>query len=541
MRTNGGTIEARSGALYLRIKLAGERRYLRLAASTREQAEERRAVLAGMLRDLDGQPAPLAWSFLEKAAGADAGELRDVLRLVAGLRSGKVRATSSTGPAEPTIKSVAEAWISGELARRYPDHIRAKRTADGDRGLFAKHVFPLVGEVPIKAFSLEHAEAVLSALPDGLRPMTRRNVAAALHRLLAMAVFPLRLRTDHPLPRGFLPRPGSSKAKAFLYPAEDARLLACSAVPLASRLFYGFLAREGMRAGEALALAWSDLDLTRGVVALDRNKTDEPRAWALSPGVAPALAAWRERQRDHGVNVADAARVFVAEDGSPYPENNGAPRFRAHLLAAGVDRAELHARTAARIPIRLHDTRATMITLALANGRSEAWVTDRTGHKSSAMVARYKRTARMAAELDLGLLAPLDTAIPELAAKGPGGPFVPPGVPLASDSTDPPDARNPHDSEALAVEVRTGFEPAYNGFANRCLTTWLPHQVPKERCFLPDPVGPVNRASVRPPCDRHRGQPATSRSSRSRTSRPRGRRRGPRRAPPRRRTRRGRG
>ena len=25
-------------------------------------------------------------------------------------------------------------------------------------------------------------------------------------------------------------------------------------------------------------------------------------------------------------------------------------------------------------------------------------------------------------------------------------------------------------------EVRTGFEPAYNGFANRCLTTWLPHR-----------------------------------------------------------------
>ena len=25
-------------------------------------------------------------------------------------------------------------------------------------------------------------------------------------------------------------------------------------------------------------------------------------------------------------------------------------------------------------------------------------------------------------------------------------------------------------------EVRTGFEPAYNGFANRCLTAWLPHR-----------------------------------------------------------------
>jgi len=26
------------------------------------------------------------------------------------------------------------------------------------------------------------------------------------------------------------------------------------------------------------------------------------------------------------------------------------------------------------------------------------------------------------------------------------------------------------------IEVRMGFEPTYDGFANRCLTTWLPHQ-----------------------------------------------------------------
>jgi CubicO group peptidase (beta-lactamase class C family) len=27
------------------------------------------------------------------------------------------------------------------------------------------------------------------------------------------------------------------------------------------------------------------------------------------------------------------------------------------------------------------------------------------------------------------------------------------------------------------TEVRMGFEPTYVGFANRCLTTWLPHQL----------------------------------------------------------------
>lgn len=29
---------------------------------------------------------------------------------------------------------------------------------------------------------------------------------------------------------------------------------------------------------------------------------------------------------------------------------------------------------------------------------------------------------------------------------------------------------------ASNAEARTGFEPAYNGFANRCLTTWLPRR-----------------------------------------------------------------
>jgi hypothetical protein len=76
----------------------------------------------------------------------------------------------------------------------------------------------------------------------------------------------------------------------------------------------------------------------------------------------------------------------------------------------------LFERDETRQPIRLHDTRATFITIALANGRSEAWVQDRTGHRSSVMINRYRRAARTAAELGLGELAPLDRAIPELAS-----------------------------------------------------------------------------------------------------------------------------
>src|SRR5436305_11394644 len=68
-----------------------------------------------------------------------------------------------------------------------------------------------------------------------------------------------------------------------------------------------------------------------------------------------------------------------------------------------------------RMQIRVHDLRGTFVTLALANGKSESWISDRTGHRSSQMIARYKRNARTFAELHLGTLAALNAAIPELA------------------------------------------------------------------------------------------------------------------------------
>ena len=46
------------------------------------------------------------------------------------------------------------------------------------------------------------------------------------------------------------------------------------------------------------------------------------------------------------------------------------------------------------------------MTVSLANGKTEAWVADRTGHRSSQMINTYRRTARTYAELNLGELVP---------------------------------------------------------------------------------------------------------------------------------------
>lgn len=60
------------------------------------------------------------------------------------------------------------------------------------------------------------------------------------------------------------------------------------------------------------------------------------------------------------------------------------------------------------------------VTVNLALGRTEAWITDRTGHRSSQMIYAYKQKARSHVELDLGPLAPLHEAIPELRSAGSG-------------------------------------------------------------------------------------------------------------------------
>ncbi len=161
--------------------------------------------------------------------------------------------------------------------------------------------------------------------------------------------------------------------------------MACEDVPIERRLLWGFLAREGMRVSEVLSLRWTDLDLERGAVALDENKTDEPRAWALAPGVAGALAHFHQRR--------DPERVLVFEQ-PPEPERL-ATWLRADLKAAGVHRPALHTRGKARLAIRAHDLRASFVTVGLACGRSEAWITDRTGHRSHEMVtATGARRAR---------------------------------------------------------------------------------------------------------------------------------------------------
>ncbi len=345
---------------------------------------------------------------VESAAAADAPKMAELARAVDGIVAGKIVKARPAATAL-TFRTFAERWTDGELHRDYPDHVREKRSGDKDVCRLEKHVYPVIGDDDLaNPNALDRALEVMRKLPEDLSPASRRHVAQLMTRVYSLAVYPCRLLAASPLPRGFLPKLRKKRAKAALYPDEDAKILAARSVPLVNRMLYGFLAREGMRSSEALRMTWSDLDLERGAVKLDKNKTDDPRAWALDAGTAEALRRWKQIR-----GASDDELVFGDV------ENRGhlADVFRAHLPLADVTRPELFEDSDVRHPVRLHDLRATFVTVALASGRSESWVTARTGHRSSTQIATYRRTAETFAELGASWFAPMATAIPELSAR----------------------------------------------------------------------------------------------------------------------------
>jgi integrase len=190
------------------------------------------------------------------------------------------------------------------------------------------------------------------------------------------------------------------------------------------RLYIGVANREGPRRGNLVNLDWSSLMLDTpqgGFMWLDKTKSGRDASWALDPGTAEALRRWKGICPSETWVFPESAlaptRRWVRRD-RPLSAEHLSDELRAWLQACGVTRAKLFERSAHRIPIRAHDLRATFVTLALANGKTEAWVMKRTGHTTSMMLNRYRRDAESISELDLGWFTPLHEAIPELAKMG---------------------------------------------------------------------------------------------------------------------------
>lgn len=421
--SQGGAFESR-GAFFMRVTIAPQTRPAKLLpwcaslTDARTRANETQA-LVNRLRTAGATD--FIENLVKSAATADAEKMASLARAVDGIAGGQIeKVKPKDADRASTFEGFAEEWTSGRLSARHPDHVRTKDSSD-DESRLAKYINPTLGPLRLSAVTLADAERVMSALPTDLEPSTRRHIAQVIGRVMKLAVYPGRHIKVSPIPIGWLPQKSKPKARGYLYPDEDAALMACTTIPIWRRMLWGFIAREGTRGpSEALSFRWRHVDIERGAVRLDENKTDDPRAWALNPGVTRALKAWRKLTVT-GSEADDP--IFAPKDEHDLDITRLAGALRDDLKEAigNALRPELLEQSAHRIRIRAHDLRASFITIALANGRSETWVTDRTGHTTSAQLMNYRRAARTITELQLGDFKPLDEAIPELRSAAAGG------------------------------------------------------------------------------------------------------------------------
>lgn len=314
-----------------------------------------------------------------------------------------------------TFRELGEAWTRGDMHRRFPDHVKFKRTGGRDKGRL-EFLYEVVvdaeskrklGDMPLALITFEHANAAMVQLPDDCkRPAARRQYAQLIARVMKLAVFPAACIAASPLPVGFLPHvPEGDILFQHLYPDEDLRLMRCAAIDYGERALFGLSNREGGRLGEFLRkLKWVGIDVKRGTIMLPggvHRKGGKPSKWQAEPGSIEAL----EPLRALGL---EGPFYHLPDDGK------WAERLIERMQTAGLDREALYYSNVDEGVRRMrgHDTRATYLTLGIASGLSETHLMARTGHTTSKMVHRYDHAAEALAASESGCrLMPLDYAL----------------------------------------------------------------------------------------------------------------------------------
>jgi integrase len=411
---------------------------------------------------------------------ADPEKFASVLRVAGIVAKTSVQDATNARPRWSTWGELAEAWNTQELARHYPGSDYGKSSADTDEGRI-RMISEKIGQVPLLTFNDEHYWCGMRAVPAGRSARTVQAFAQIIRRVLRIAVeigavdkWPLK-------PTNKLPKLSAKDQKifTFLYPSEDAQLLACDDAPFAFRVLWGFIVREGLRISEAVRIRWEHIDRKLhpdGVLKVLDTKTGVWLEFILRPGTLLALDTLRALiEEDDRYTIGFSRRPTL--DGQPWAYDGRGPfswlttgqtdhaaeKVRGHLVMAGVDRRALLFNDGRERKLREHDLRATYVTLAKLAGVSDDEIKAHTGHAGAAMIAVYNHSRSLLERLTLGRLEDLDVALGLRARTEPHA-----AAPAARDTsrdtavlTSIGIARDDRGSSLFSAVVReTGVEPA---------------------------------------------------------------------------------
>ncbi len=360
---------------------------------------------------------------------------------------------SGAKPATPgallTVKQLGEQWTKGELFEKYGNvnRLRVKATADIDAWTMAKHVYGVktrgaggatFGDLRVVDVTNDDIAAVMASHSSKLAAQTRMHTYQRLRRLFDLAIFPLRIRKENPVERYVRPERDAEKLFCFLYPSEFLALLAnrkpdgeSAGIPLGRRVLYAIATYTGQRKGSLFALRWKHADFDHGTLASFKTKTKRAQYFVADRGLMTILEAWRAHCRaideaaaeeDEEVSEPSDDDEAPREDDEPivrgvdYDPKRLATALRDDLKAVGVTRSILFEEDADNVqPLRFHDMRSTFCSWARRAQKSDAWISERTGHDLDGdMINRYDRGAQTLGDLGYEPFPDIARALPDL-------------------------------------------------------------------------------------------------------------------------------
>ena len=256
-------------------------------------------------------------------------------------------------------------------------------------GYIENHIKPQLGKIPLNDLTTLHLQQFYKKLlaegrverieaqkqPKGLSTKTVRNIHQMIGSAYNLAI-EQRLVTKNPTQGCALPKVEHKEMKtltadqlsAFFQEARDSGVY---------ELYYLDLA-TGLRRGELLGLKWTDVDLDRGVLKIQRaisrqngKVVEAPlktkNAYRTLPLSADAIDVLMQQRRKTG----NSEWVFPSPTGGPM-----SPDSVLHMLQRVLKRAGLP-------KVRFHDLRHTFATLALQNGVDIKTVSGMLGHFSA--------------------------------------------------------------------------------------------------------------------------------------------------------------
>lgn len=259
-------------------------------------------------------------------------------------------------PVKDAALTVAE-WADRWLTTVLPASGRRPTTVDVYTSLTRTHVLPVLGRRRLSAVKPSDVDSLTANLTGA--PSTRRQVHTVLRLLFADACRD-GLVARNPVEATKRPSVPPSKPRALT--SQQVRDILTAADSHRHRPLLVLVATTGLRRGEALALRWSDLDTTTGVLRVERNLTradghltfGEPktrrghRDVPLPPAVVRVLTEHRRRQAAErlaagpGVWQDTTGLMFTTEVGTPLEPRNVSRWYATVCRQAGVTDTGLH-------------------------------------------------------------------------------------------------------------------------------------------------------------------------------------------------------